>query len=54
MCDLLTPQNFWDPIWFKLDKDHQDQDFWYFTDTFWDERANRERTVKDGKDIEVI
>lgn len=46
-------QNFWDPIWFKLNKDHQDKDFWFFTDSFWEEREKREKEIKEGKDVEV-
>jgi len=46
-------EDFWTPVWFKLDKDHQAQQFWYFTNTFWDERSQREQTVSEGKEVEL-
>jgi len=46
-------EDFWNPIWFKLDKDHQSQNFWYFTNDFWEARDNRAKEVSAGKDVEL-
>jgi len=52
---VAETEDFWSPVWFKLEKDHKDpsQTYWNFTDSFWKERAEKEEEVAGGKEIEL-
>eukprot|EP01127_Copromyxa_protea_P001417 TRINITY_DN11414_c0_g1_i1.p1 TRINITY_DN11414_c0_g1~~TRINITY_DN11414_c0_g1_i1.p1 ORF type:complete len:496 (-),score=132.99 TRINITY_DN11414_c0_g1_i1:53-1540(-) len=47
-------ENFWEPVWFKADKDHEDQDFWSFRGNFWQNREKRSKALAAGKEVELF
>jgi len=47
-------EDFWTPVWFKVGKDHQGNDFWYTTGNFWEERKKRETRLAAGEEVELV
>lgn len=38
----------WQPVWFKLEKDHENLPFYNFTNTYWQKRDEQEANKETG------